>query len=69
MRSDSDEWLHWAHHFAKFGVEHIDQSYYVPDHPHSMYEGICGLILLLLDLKDPENSYFPCFEHKSCSAE
>ena len=32
------------------------------DRPFSLFEGMAGLSLLLLDLQDPENAVFPCFE-------
>ena len=58
----SSEWLRWAHHFASFAVENINGLFYVPDRPYSLYEGACGLIMLCHELKDPDNSRFPCFE-------
>jgi hypothetical protein len=57
-----NEWLRWAHHFASFGVDNINDLFWIPDHPHSLYEGAAGLIMLLHDLKDPDHSHFPCFE-------
>lgn len=58
----SNTWLRWAHHFANFAVHNINDLFWIPDHPHSLYEGACGLIVLLNDLKDPDRSRFPCFE-------
>ena len=59
----SNEWLRWAHCFAQFAIENLNTLYGIPDHPYSLYEGVSGLIMLLHDLKDPDNSRFPCFEH------
>lgn len=59
----SDEWLAWATRFAHFAVENIDDLFWVPDRPHSLYEGAAGLAMLLHDLRDPQQSRFPCFEH------
>ncbi|KAL7532223.1 hypothetical protein ACHAXR_004498 [Thalassiosira sp. AJA248-18] len=58
----SSEWLRWAFHFANFAVDNLNDLFYVPDHPCSLYEGGPGLIMLLHDLKDPDHSSFPCFE-------
>ena len=57
-----DEWLLWAHRFARFGLDNMNDLYRVPDHHHSLYEGISGFVVLLHDLGDPDNSRFPCFE-------
>jgi len=59
----SNEWLRWGHRFAQFAIENLNTLYGIPDHPYSLYEGVSGLIMLLHDLKDPDNSRFPCFEH------
>jgi len=61
-KKKSDEWLLWAHRFARFGLENANELHRVPDHPHSLYEGIAGFAVLLHDLGDPDNSRFPCFE-------
>ncbi|KAL3809527.1 hypothetical protein ACHAXA_001258 [Cyclostephanos tholiformis] len=57
-----DEWIRWAHTFARFGLENVNELFHVPDHPYSLYEGISGFVMLLHDLGDPDNSRFPCFE-------
>ena len=62
MSDKADEWLRWAHRFARFGLENANVLFNVPDHPHSLYEGIAGFVMLLRDLGDPDNSRFPCFE-------
>ena len=61
-KKKSDEWLLWAHRFARFGLENANELCRVPDHPHSLYEGIAGFAVLLHDLGDPDNSRLPCFE-------
>ncbi len=62
LSDEAVEWLRWAHNFARFGLDNANELYQVPDHPYSLYEGISGFVLLLHDLRDPDNSRFPCFE-------
>ncbi len=33
----------------------------LPDRPYSLFEGVAGLLYLLVDLLDPENAKFPAF--------
>ena len=69
MSNSCNDWLSWAHHFAKFGLDNIGELFYRPDHPFSLYEGISGLIFLLHDLKDPDHAQFPCLEHRAWTEE
>ena len=62
-RMKSKEWLQWAHTFARFAVDNVNMLFGIPDRPFSLYEGVSGLIMLLNDLKDPDQSRFPCFEY------
>jgi len=59
----SDKWLKSAKHFANFAIGKFHQLENIPDHSYSLYEGSGGLASLLLDLLDPENSRFPCYEY------
>ena len=43
-------WLRRAAAFAAFGAEHVAALEGVPDHPHSLYEGLAGFGCLLCDL-------------------
>lgn len=61
------KWLSWAHHFAKFAAGHVRELYSVPDRPCSLYEGAAGLVMLLHDLKRPDDARFPCFEPPVCA--
>ena len=45
-----------------FAIDNFDDLAPIPDRPYSLFEGMAGLVTLLLDLQDPENAMFPCFE-------
>ena len=53
--------------FVDFAVQHRAKLEYIPDRPYSLFEGMGGLCLLLLDMaEDPSNKkthaiYFPLY--------
>ncbi|KAL7581288.1 hypothetical protein ACA910_006055 [Epithemia clementina (nom. ined.)] len=50
ISSDSNNFRTKAQCFVDFAVQHLADLEYVPDRPYSLYEGLGGLCLLLLDL-------------------
>ena len=61
-RYDS-EWIRMAKEFASFAFQNLEHLEHVPDRPYSLFEGLGGLSLLLLDLSRPNESHFPLFEY------
>lgn len=65
-RNESDiKWLEYAYIYANFALDHLDELEDVPDRPYSMFEGLVGLICLLLGILENGagvNHNFPCFE-------
>ena len=62
---EPNEWLIYAYTFANFALDHLDELELRPDRPFSLYEGLAGLLCLLLDLVDLKQGVeprFPCFE-------
>jgi lantibiotic modifying enzyme len=57
------EWLSKAHSYARYGVTQLIYLQDIPDRPYSLYEGMGGLVYLLLQLSSgPDQGYFPCYE-------
>ena len=61
---DSEKWLKMSCFFADVGIDKLPELETKPDQPHSLFEGIGGLVCLLIDLQSPEdrNCGFPCYE-------
>lgn len=57
----ADQCLQMAHFFASFACENLSQLEDVPDRPYSLYEGLAGLVMLMIDLESPDYSNFPIF--------
>lgn len=47
--------------FLEFAVDNLGELEYVPDEPHSLYEGLAALGCLVIDMADPENARFPLY--------
>ena len=60
--AENERFLQMARNFASFAIDNFDALAPIPDRPYSLFEGMAGLVALLLDLQDPENAMFPCFE-------
>jgi len=61
---ESESWLKMSCFFADLGIEKLSELETKPDRPHSLLEGIGGLVCLLIDLQSPEDRScgFPCYE-------
>ena len=59
---ENERFLQMARNFASFAIDNFDALAPIPDRPYSLFEGMAGLVTLLLDLQNPENAMFPCFE-------
>ena len=62
---DAKEWLEMAYGYANFALDMLDELEDVPKHPKSLYEGLGGLVCLLLGLVEGgagTNCKFPCYE-------
>jgi len=52
-------WMQRVHHFVAFAFDNLSSSLEdVPDHPYSLFEGIGGLVLLLMDLAEVQHYYY-----------
>lgn len=60
--AENERFLQMARNFASFAIDNFDALAPIPDRPYSLFEGMAGLVTLLLDLQDPKNAMFPCFE-------
>lgn len=60
--SEDPIWIQHGRSFAHFALDHLNELEMIPDHPYSLYEGVAGLAVLLLDLCNPYTSAFPLFE-------
>ena len=60
--AENERFLQMARNFASFAIDNLDALAPIPDRPYSLFEGMAGLVTLLLDLQDPEKAMFPCFE-------
>jgi len=60
--AENERYLQMARDFASFAIDKHAALENIPDRPHTLFEGMAGLATLLLDLQDPENAAFPCFE-------
>jgi len=58
----NERYLQMTFNFAGFAIDNFAALANIPDRPYFLFEGMAGLATLLLDLQDPENSMFPCFE-------
>jgi hypothetical protein len=56
-----EQWVAKAQHFANFGLDKMSDLVNVPDAPYSLYAGLSGFAVLLLDLQDPNQAVFPCY--------
>lgn len=45
--------------FAAFGAANMAQLEFVPDRPHSLYEGLAGFGVFCLDMLHPERARMP----------
>jgi Lanthionine synthetase C-like protein len=60
-RYDS-QYVRKAEYFAGFALEHLPELESVPDRPYSLYEGLAGLGVLILDLvSSPQDARFPFY--------
>jgi Lanthionine synthetase C-like protein len=51
-----------AEYFAEFALDHLPELESVPDRPYSLYEGLAGLGVLVLDLlSSPLDARFPLY--------
>lgn len=58
--TDDPKYLHRAMKFAEFLInEQFLSEAREPDRPFSLFEGISGTVVFLLDLLDPQNATFP----------
>ncbi|KAL7472815.1 hypothetical protein ACHAXS_013180 [Conticribra weissflogii] len=58
-------WIEYAYDYANYALDHLDDLEDIPDRPYSLFEGLVGLICLLLGILENGagvNHYFPCFE-------
>ena len=58
---DADHWLGLATGYANFALDHLEELENKPEHPYSLYDGVGGLICLLMSLVEGHGT-FPCFE-------
>ena len=62
---ECEQWLQYACAYANFALDRLEELEGIPDRPYSLYEGLGGLVCLLLGLAEggkDVNSRFPCFE-------
>ena len=64
VRATKDQiWIQRAEFFADFCLKNLDRLKHVPDRPYSVYEGMGGLALLLMELADPMSAAFPLYDY------
>jgi len=56
------QWLHRAQQFLLFALDNLSELRGVPDHPHSLFEGLMGLVCFGVDVLHPDGSFFPGYE-------
>eukprot|EP00977_Amphora_coffeiformis_P019138 scaffold6915_cov170-Amphora_coffeaeformis.AAC.15 len=55
---------HYGHAFARFALDHFDQLEGVPDEPYCLFNGVPGLVALLVDLADDhDKARFPLYDY------
>ena len=53
-----------GHAFVRFALDHLDQLEGVPDEPYCLYNGVPGLVALLMDLADEDGqARFPLYDY------
>ena len=64
MEEETKRYVQMARNFASFAIENLNALERVPDRPYSLYEGMAGLVTLLIDLQASilRSSQVPCFE-------
>ena len=66
IMDDSEKFLNLAYSYANFALDNLEELEGIPERPYSLYEGLAGLVCLLLSLVETEygvkSSMFPCFE-------
>lgn len=61
---NSDKWRSRAAKMAAMAVTDLEDLQALSKHPNSLFEGLGGLVSLLIDLERPTSDvYFPFFEH------
>ena len=55
---------HYGHSFARFALDHLDQLEGIPDEPYCLFNGVPGLVALLIDLADEDDkARFPLYDY------
>ena len=59
--SDYNSYVSKAYCFLQFAMDNLRELEFVPDEPHSLYEGLAALVCLVLHISNPNRARFPMY--------